>query len=181
MSVGAGEAAAVIILVLFAIYGVIMLVSIVLGILGIISMWKLYDKAGEPGWSAIVPIYSYLQMIKIATGSFRLAVVYLILCAVYVASTIVCAVISAVSNSLAEPSAAIWIVSLCAIFVTAALYIGLIAIVLYVCYMFTKSYGKSTAFCVLSIFFFPITLIIMGFDKSVKYVGPKGIPGGWSY
>lgn len=29
------------------------------------SMWKLYEMAGKPGWSAIVPIYNQLVMLEI--------------------------------------------------------------------------------------------------------------------
>jgi hypothetical protein len=32
----------------------------------IVSMWKVFEKAGEPGWACIVPIYNYLIMAKIA-------------------------------------------------------------------------------------------------------------------
>lgn len=31
-----------------------------------VIMWKLYQKAGYPGWSAIVPVYSLIVMAKIA-------------------------------------------------------------------------------------------------------------------
>ncbi len=31
----------------------------------VISMWILFDKAGEPGWAAIVPIYNILTLLKI--------------------------------------------------------------------------------------------------------------------
>lgn len=32
----------------------------------IIAQWKLFEKAGEPGWAAIVPIYNMIVMMKIA-------------------------------------------------------------------------------------------------------------------
>lgn len=31
-----------------------------------ISLWKLYAKAGEPGWSALIPIYNLFIWIRIA-------------------------------------------------------------------------------------------------------------------
>lgn len=31
----------------------------------IICMWKIYSKAGQPGWAVIVPIYNLLVMLKI--------------------------------------------------------------------------------------------------------------------
>lgn len=32
----------------------------------IAALWKVFVKAGEPGWAAIVPIYNFIVMIKIA-------------------------------------------------------------------------------------------------------------------
>lgn len=32
----------------------------------IIGMWKVYTKAGEPGWASIVPIYNVMVLAKIA-------------------------------------------------------------------------------------------------------------------
>ena len=32
----------------------------------LVTMWKLYAKAGKPGWAAIVPIYNIIVLIQIA-------------------------------------------------------------------------------------------------------------------
>lgn len=45
---------------------VITMLSIILSIIG---LCKLYIKAGEPGWKAIVPIYNTMTMAKIALGN----------------------------------------------------------------------------------------------------------------
>src|SRR5438105_2957888 len=29
------------------------------------SMWKIFTKAGEPGWASIVPIYNFVVLLKI--------------------------------------------------------------------------------------------------------------------
>ena len=31
----------------------------------IVSMWKVYTKAGQPGWASIVPIYNIVVLLKI--------------------------------------------------------------------------------------------------------------------
>ena len=31
----------------------------------IIGLWKVFTKAGEPGWAAIIPIYNYYVILKI--------------------------------------------------------------------------------------------------------------------
>ena len=42
------------------------LIEIAIGILMIISLWKLYERAGYPGWASIIPIYNAYIMVKIA-------------------------------------------------------------------------------------------------------------------
>jgi hypothetical protein len=32
----------------------------------IIGMWKIFEKAGQPGWACIIPIYNYMIMARIA-------------------------------------------------------------------------------------------------------------------
>ena len=36
------------------------LISLVLSLIMIIGMWKVFDKAGKPGWAAIIPIYNMI-------------------------------------------------------------------------------------------------------------------------
>jgi Family of unknown function (DUF5684) len=43
-----------------------MLVSLALVLLLVASMWKVFQKAGEPGWAAIVPLYNIVVLLKIA-------------------------------------------------------------------------------------------------------------------
>ncbi|MBO5163857.1 MAG: hypothetical protein J6B75_05350 [Ruminococcus sp.] len=154
------------------IYGVILLVSIGMAVLQIIASWKLYEKAGEPGWSAIVPIYNYMQMIKIALGSYKLAWIYLIFCGGYM----VFAIAGSMINVLGEQSDELVVIQIAAMCMAFLMIVPLYIIAGYTSYMFAKSYGKSTAFCVLSIFFSQIMILIMGFDKNTCYVGPKGVP-----
>ena len=35
-------------------------------IIGIVSMWKLFTKAGQPGWASIIPIYNLYILCKIS-------------------------------------------------------------------------------------------------------------------
>ena len=42
-----------------AVYGLI-------AILSIVAFWKLFTKAGKPGWAAIVPIYNLIVLLEIA-------------------------------------------------------------------------------------------------------------------
>lgn len=156
----------------FAIFYIfVMLISLAFAVLGIIAQWRLFEKAGEPGWSAIIPVYNYMQMIKIATGSFKLAWIYLAICGVYFIGTIGMTMLPLFMDS--DAASAVMALAYLGSFV---IMIPLYIIAGYTYYMFAKSYGKSDIFCILSIFFSGITFLIMGFDASTSYVGPKGIP-----
>ena len=41
------------------------LISVAVGVFVIVCMWKIYTKAGKPGWAAIVPIYNILVLLEI--------------------------------------------------------------------------------------------------------------------
>jgi hypothetical protein len=55
----AGNAAAA------GIAGAMGLVWLALVVLMIAALWKIFVKAGEPGWAAIIPIYNLVVMLKI--------------------------------------------------------------------------------------------------------------------
>ena len=46
--------------------GGIQLIQLLLLALIIVAMWKVFEKAGKPGWGAIVPIYNVILMLEIA-------------------------------------------------------------------------------------------------------------------
>ena len=45
--------------------GVVMFIYIALLILLIVSTWKIFTKAGKPGWAAIIPIYNCVILLEI--------------------------------------------------------------------------------------------------------------------
>jgi len=48
-----------------AFIGVLLIPAIVISLISIIGMWKVYTKAGKPGWSVLIPIYSTIVMLEI--------------------------------------------------------------------------------------------------------------------
>lgn len=60
-----------------AILGIIAIIIIALLILQIIGMWKVFTKAGEKGWKAIIPFYNMAILYKISGMSPYLVFVYL--------------------------------------------------------------------------------------------------------
>lgn len=45
--------------------GVGLVVGIVLGVISIVALWKVFQKAKQPGWAAIIPIYNTYILLKI--------------------------------------------------------------------------------------------------------------------
>ena len=52
--------------VLLAVLVPIIIFAIMVSVVEIVGAWFMFQKAGEPGWAAIIPIYNYLIAIKIA-------------------------------------------------------------------------------------------------------------------
>jgi hypothetical protein len=42
------------------------LIGLLVAIIVIAAMWKMFTKAGKPGWAAIIPIYNYMVLAQIA-------------------------------------------------------------------------------------------------------------------
>lgn len=50
---------------LLAGFGAYMIVVYAVAILTIVSMWKIFKKAGQPGWAAIIPVYNIIVLLNI--------------------------------------------------------------------------------------------------------------------
>jgi len=57
-----------------------LILAILIGLLMIISLWKIYSKAGQPGWAAIIPIYNIWVLLKIVGRPEWWIILFLIPC-----------------------------------------------------------------------------------------------------
>lgn len=48
---------------------VYLVVALAISILNIIAMWKIYAKAGRPGWACLIPFYSQYCLFDIVWGN----------------------------------------------------------------------------------------------------------------
>lgn len=48
----------------FAIFGGIWLLCLIVGIFLAVAMWKVYTKAGKPGWASLIPVYNTIVMLE---------------------------------------------------------------------------------------------------------------------
>ena len=42
------------------------LVFVVIGIVALIGMWKVFTKAGQPGWAVLIPVYNIIVLLRVA-------------------------------------------------------------------------------------------------------------------
>lgn len=64
-----------------AIIGVIvLLIELALAVLIIAGMWRIFEKAGKPGWAAIIPIYNLIVLLEIIRKPIWWFIVMLIPC-----------------------------------------------------------------------------------------------------
>ena len=56
----------------------IIIIYLAVIVLSIVSLWVVFQKAGQPGWGAIIPIYNVFLMIKIAQKPGWWLILYLV-------------------------------------------------------------------------------------------------------
>lgn len=142
------------------VYFAVLMFSVAVGVVYLVALWKLFEKAGEPGWKALIPYYNFFEMTRLATGKYTLAIVYLLLCVPYMIFYFIGVITDEIMISLFG-------------------FLFIIPVVVlwgYIGYQFGKAYGKSSGVCVAMIFFRQIVCIVIGFDKDTQYIGPKGVP-----
>lgn len=83
----AGAAAAGAAAGLFAMF--VLLVELAIVVLIIAGLWKVFSKAGKPGWAAIIPIYNVIVMLEICGRPIWWIILFLIPCVNIVISLIV--------------------------------------------------------------------------------------------
>ncbi len=46
--------------------GVFLFIQLAIVVFYIVTMWKIFAKAGKPGWACLIPIYNFFVMLDIA-------------------------------------------------------------------------------------------------------------------
>ena len=123
----------------------------------IIAWWKVFVKAGEPGWKSLIPIYNIYILCKIIGINFWIYVIAIPF------GLIILNTIAASNNML----------TLTNITDIATIIYG-IALSIYEAIKLGNAFKKGVLFKICIIFFAPICYLILGFGKD-KYVGRKNI------
>ncbi len=139
----AGTAAIIIMLVV-----IIMIISLAVAAMQIIGQWKLFTKAKEEGWKAIIPVYNQIVLCKlVGVSPWWILIVF----------------------SLGVLSSIPILGALIAVCYTAAIIYFLVILNISV----ARSYGKDDVWAIGLIFLAPVFYLILGLSKDTKYVGAK--------
>ena len=46
--------------------GLVFIIQIAITVIMVVALWKIFTKAGKPGWASIIPIYNAYVMLQIA-------------------------------------------------------------------------------------------------------------------
>jgi len=66
------------------------LMSLAFFVVSVVGAWKVFEKAGQPGWAAIIPIYNYYVLNQIAGKDILWFVLLVIPCTFPIAMIVVC-------------------------------------------------------------------------------------------
>jgi hypothetical protein len=70
--------------------GVFMLITLAVVLLVFVSLWKIFEKAGKPGWAGIVPIYNIIVLLEIVGRPLWWIVLMFVPCVSIVVGIILC-------------------------------------------------------------------------------------------
>ena len=127
------------------------LIQVVVLLLNIIGLFKIYQKMGKPGWKGIIPFYNMYGLYdelwdKKYFWGYLLAQVVML--------------------NPSSPSGLLFSVA------DLVLSVAMIVVVMKLYIKLAKAFGKGTGFGVLTFFFAPICLAVLGFG-SAEYEGVK--------
>ncbi len=142
----------------------IVCIALAYEILLIVSYWKLYNKAGEKGWKAIIPFYNEYIRYKI---TWKPSMFWVLLAT---------GVISGVLANLVDQGQITGVAATVCVLIALALCIAFVVVNIISEVKLAKAYGKGVGFAVVLILTSFIALdwipmLVLAFGKS-KYVGP---------
>ena len=136
------------------------IISLIIWVLTIVAQWKIFTKAGEKGWKAIIPVYSTYVLFKLVwqTKWFWLTLV----------GAVVFSILYSVAMGLIVAGASVAGVILMILSIIVIIAVAVMEIILYI--NLSKAFGHGGGFAVGLILLNTIFILILGFGKS-QYVG----------
>lgn len=143
-------------------FAVIAIFAIVWVILAIIAGWKIFEKAGEKGWKALIPVYDMYILYKIV----GMKMWFWITLAVTVVVSIIVGAMGFDPNTMNADSFSGNTLVPALIYTAEMIFAFVISVMLY--YRLSKVFGYGVGFTIGLIFLSGIFMLILGFGKS-KY------------
>src|SRR3569833_1768699 len=63
-----------------AIFAAMLLPILIVAVITIVGKWKVYEKAGKPGWAALIPVYTWIVMLEIVGKPIWWVILFFIPC-----------------------------------------------------------------------------------------------------
>ncbi len=158
---------AMVVILLFIIMGILVIAGLAIAILTIVGEWKVFEKAGKPGWAALIPIYDTFVLYQIGGVNPYFAFINL----GYSVFSMFQSLLSSISQASRNDSSSMIfaLLSLVLAFIVLALSIAMLVFKVMASLGLARKFGKSGAYGVgialLPFVFFPM----LGFDKEATY------------
>ena len=163
------------------IFGVYSIIALVVCLLQVIGMWKVFKKAGRPGWGALIPIYNMYETCKIAFPKKIDTIITLILTLVVlisgIAVTFTTGMEGVTSTSTYSSSSYYYSASGAAALPGLIMFFAGIVLFIYQIRMYIKlshSFGKSGVHVLGFLFLGTIWWLVFAFGSSFVYRGQDG-------
>ncbi|MDO4266999.1 MAG: DUF5684 domain-containing protein [Eubacteriales bacterium] len=119
-------------------------------VLQVVAYWRIFTKAGEPGWKSLIPIYNTYIQYRISWNTTMFLV------------SVVCAVAGVILSNMDSPLAILG--SVCSLVNVVISFMA--------CSKLSRAFGHGLGFAFGLFFLNPIFLLILGLGESV-YEGPQ--------
>ena len=147
---------------------------IVCAVFGIIGLWKIFQKAGKPGWASLVPVYNTYVLGTIVWTNRTKTIAWTIIVAVYAALSLISGITSATHSYSYSMGYSMSISSSDPVGSIASL-VGVADFVFSILAMIAlgKSFGKSGGYIVGLVLLSPFFMFALGISKIDRYLGPE--------
>ncbi|MBR3281478.1 MAG: hypothetical protein IKI57_06580 [Clostridia bacterium] len=153
------------------------IIACIFGIMGLVGLWKIFTKAGEKGWKALIPIYNAYILFKISGKKFLKYVILTIIFTICYILMMVGSVgimlgsLSAVAGGSTDAVGSMGILTLISSIGVIVTGIWMIVIIAKVCAGLSRAFGHGNGFAAGLFFLAPIFYLILGFNGD-EYKGP---------
>lgn len=158
------------------------------GVLSIVALWKMFEKAGEPGWAALIPLYNLYVLFKISWGNGWYFLLYVVPNLAYLIVYIgffVRVFGGLINRGFENFNDGSYMASMISSTITMGLLMslismGMLAVSIILCIKLAKVYGQGGGFACGLFFLGIIFYCIIAFSKNIRYVGIQGktVPNG---